>query len=328
MEKQPNQSLLNAMSLNDLLDRIENNLGKLGEGMGVDPREILSEMDEASLRLKSSAAQDHSPKSEEAQFDYVGKSLQKYAPLFLKTIGGPGALSKLRTQYNPPPQNWWWFIDQWLEQKRSAAIRKAVTTTGIVVVVLVALIIAYQRFLAPDKVTQLKYDSIGSAQQSMASGDYATALTQINLALADSPDDTDLLIYKGVLLTKLDRKAEADQVFAQAEKILNNHETLLSARTLDYLQAGDPKSSKASAQELISYNPKSAEGYFYLAKSEELLGEQNTALDDYNQAFTLADTQGKSELAATIKISMAMMMQSMNSQLPTFEPATPTAPAK
>ncbi len=195
-------------------------------------------------------------------------------------------------------------------------------------VILVAVIIVYQRFLAPDKVTQLKYDSIGSAQQSMASGDYATALNQINLALASSPNDSDLLIYKGVLLTKLNQQAEADQVFAQAEKILNNHEALLGARTLDYLQAGDPKSSKASAQELIAYNPKSAEGYFYLAKSEELLGEQNQALNDYNQAFTLADAQGKSELAATIKISMAMMMQSMNSQLPTFELATPTVPAK
>ncbi len=316
------------MLLNDILDQIERNLGKLGEGMGVDPKEILAEMDEASLRLKRAATQDHPPKSEEAQFDYIGKSLQKYAGLFLKIIGGPGALSKLRAKHNPPAENWWWFIDQWLEQKRSASIRKAVTTTGIVVVILVALIIAYQRFLAPDKVTQLKYDSIGSAQQSMASGDYATALNQINLALASSPNDTDLLIYKGVLLTKLNQQAEADQVFAQAEKILNNHEALLGTRTLDYLQAGDPKSSKASAQELIAYNPKSAEGYFYLAKSEELLGEQNQALNDYNQAFTLADAQGKSELAATIKISMAMMMQSMNSQLPTFELATPTAPAK
>jgi tetratricopeptide (TPR) repeat protein len=327
MENQPNQSLLNAMSLNDLLDKIENNLGKLGEGTGVAPREILSEMDEASLRLKSAATQDHPLKSEEAQFEYIGKSLQKYGGLFLRTIGGSAALSKLRAQYNPPAENWWWFIDQWLDHQRSASIRKMVTTTGIVVIILVALIIAYQRFLAPDKVTQLKYDSIGSAQQSMATGDYATALNQINLALASSPNDTDLLIYKGVLLTKLDQKVEADKVFAQAEKILNNHEELLGTRTLDYLQAGDPQSSKASAQELIAYNPKSAEGYFYLAKSEELLGEQNAALDNYNKAFTLADAQGKSELAATIKISMAMMMQAMNSQLPTFE-VTPTVPAK
>jgi predicted Zn-dependent protease len=236
-------------------------------------------------------------------------------------------LSKLRAQRNPPAENWWWFIDQWLEQKRSASIRKGITTTGIVVIIFVALIMAYQRFLAPDKVTQLKYDSISSAQQSMATGDFATALSQIDLALASSPDDTDLLIYKGVLLTKQNQKAEADKVFAQADKILNNHEALLSTRTLDYLQAGDPKSSKASAQELIAYNSKSAEGYFYLAKSEELLGESTPALDDYNQAFALADAQGKSELAATIKISLAMMMQAMNSQLPTFE-VTPTVPAK
>jgi tetratricopeptide (TPR) repeat protein len=329
MENQPNQSLFNAMSLNDLLDKIENNLGKLGEGMGVDPKEILAEMDEASLRLKNAATQEHPPKSEEAQFEYIGKSLQKYGPLFLRTIGGPGELSNLRAQRNPPPEYWWWFIDQWLEQKRNASLRKTMTTAGIVVVILVTLIFAYQRFLAPDKLTQQKYDSISSAQQSMANGDYAAALTQINQALAGSPNDTDLLIYKGVLLTKLGQQNEAAQVFAQAEKILNNHEALLGTRTLDYLQAGDPKSSKASAQELIAYNAKSAEGYFYLAKSEELLGEQTTALDAYNTAFNLADSQGKSELAATIKISMAMMMQSMNSQmqLPTVA-TTPTAPAK
>ena len=41
MEKPPNSSLLHAMSLNDLLDKIDNNLGKLEEGMSVDPRQIL-----------------------------------------------------------------------------------------------------------------------------------------------------------------------------------------------------------------------------------------------------------------------------------------------
>jgi len=325
MEKQQNQVPLGAISLNDLLDKIENNLGKLGEGMGVDPKEILAEMDEASVRLKNASNQEHLPKAEEAQFDYIGKSLQKYAPLFLRTIGGSAALSTLRAQRNPPPGNWWWSIDQWLVEKRSATIRKTVITAGIVVIILVSLSFVYQRFLAPDKVTQQKYDSISNAQQFMATSDYTDALAQINAALADNPNDTDLLIYKGVLLTKLGQKAEADKVFAHAEKILNNHETLLVTRTLFYLQAADPTSAKSSAEELIAYDPKSAEGYFYLAKSEELLGDQTTALDNYNKAFALADAEGKEELAATIKISMAMMMQTMNSQLPTLE-TTPTSP--
>jgi len=323
MEKQPNQSLLGAMSLNDLLDKIENNLGKLGEGMGVDPKQILAEMDEASYRLKNAATQEHPPKSEEAQFEYIGKSLQKYAKLFLRTIGGPAALNTLRTRRNPPAENWWWFIDQWLEEKRISSIRRLVITIGIVVVIFASLVFVYQRFLAPDKVTQQKYDSISNAQQDMATGDYADGLVQINLALASSPDDTDLLIYKGVLLMKLGQNDEANKAFAQAEKILNNHELFLTTRTLFYLQAADPESAKVSAQELINYDPKSAEGYFYLAKSQELLGDQNTALDNYNTAFNLADAQGKSELAATIKISMAMMMQSMNVQMPTSE-TTPT----
>lgn len=324
MEKQ-----LGAMSLNDLLDKIENNLGRLGEGMGVDPTEILVEMDEASIRLKNAEKQEHAPKSEEAQFDYISKTLQKYAKVFLKLIGGSAGLSAVRAQHNPPAQNWWWFLDQWQQQKESAAIRKFVVTTGIIVIIFVSLGFIYQRFLAPDKVTQQKYDSINNAQQDMASGDYASALVQVNQALLNSPNDTDLLVYKGVMLTKLGQIADADQAFAQAEKLLNNHETLLATKTLDYLQANDPKSAKASAQELIAYNPKSAEGYFYLAKSEELLGDQNTALDNYNQAFTLADGQGKTELAATIKISMAMMMQSMNSQLqlPTLV-STPTSAAQ
>jgi tetratricopeptide (TPR) repeat protein len=328
MEKQPNQALLGAMSLNDLLDKIDNNLGRLGEGMGVDPKEILAEMDEASIRLKNATIQqEHAPKSEEAQFDYIGKTLQKYSKVFLRLIGGSAGLSALRAQHNPPAQNWWWFLDQWQQQKESAAVRKFVVTTGVIVIILVSLSFIYQRFLAPDKVTQQKYDSINNAQQDMASGDYAGALVQVNQALATSPNDTDLLIYKGVMLTKLGQLTAADQAFAQAEKLLNNHETLLATKTLDYLQASDPKSAKASAQELIAYNPKSAEGYFYLAKSEELLGDQNTALENYNQAFTLADGQGKTELAATIKISMAMMMQAMNSQLPTVE-LTPTSPAQ
>jgi tetratricopeptide (TPR) repeat protein len=323
MQKQSNSSLLNAMSLNDLLDKIDNNLGKLEEGMSVDPRQILYEMDEASVRLKNSVTQEHPLKSEEAQFEYIGKTLQKYARLFIRTIGGPAVLITLRAQRTPPAENWWWYIDQWLDQKRSSAIRKFVITTGIVVIVFASLVFVYQRFLAPSKVVQQKYDSISNAQQLMATGDYANALSQINLALSSSPNDTDLLIYKGVLLMKLGQQDEANTVFDQADKILNNHETLLITRTLFYLQADDPQSAMVSAQEVIKYDPKSAEGYFYLGKSQELLGDQTTALNNYNQAFTLADAQGKSELAATIKISMAMMLQSMNSQLPTPE-MTPT----
>lgn len=323
MQKQTNSSHLGSASLNDLLDTIENNLGKLGEGMSVDPRQILSEMDEASIRLKNAAAQENPPKSEEAQFEYIGKTLQKYARLFLRTIGGPAALGRLRAQHTPPAENWWWYIDQWLEQKRSSAIRKFVITTGIIVIVFASLAFVYQRFLAPSKVTQQKYDSISNAQQLMATGDYTNALVQINLALASSPNDTDLLIYKGVLLMKLEQQDQANTVFTQAEKILNNHEMLLTTRTLFFLQAADPKSAIVSAQELIKYDPKSAEGYFYLGKSQELLGDQTDALNNYNQAFNLADAQGKSELAATIKISLAMMLQSMNSQLPTPE-MTPT----
>ena len=323
MEKQPDSSLLSGMSLNEILDTIENNLGKLGEGMSVDPKKILSEMDEVSIRLKSASTQEHPHKSEEAQFEYIGKTLQKYAGLFIHTIGGTAALSTLRARHNPPAENWWWYIDQWLDQKRSSAIRKFVITAGIIVIVFASLAIVYQHFLAPSKVTQQKYDSISNAQQLMATGDYANALTQINLALASSPNDTDLLIYKGVLLVKLGQQDQANSAFAQAEKFLNNHETLLTTRTLFYLQAADPKSAMVSAQEVIKYDPKSAEGYFYLGKSQELLGDQTDALNNYNQAFNLADSQGKTELAATIKISLAMMLQSMNSQLPTPE-LTPT----
>ncbi len=96
MEKHSDLSTLSEISLNEILDAIENNLGKLGEGMSVDPKQILFEMDEASIRLKNAANQNHPLKSEEAQYEYLGKTLQKYAGLFIHLIGGHAALSTLR----------------------------------------------------------------------------------------------------------------------------------------------------------------------------------------------------------------------------------------
>jgi tetratricopeptide (TPR) repeat protein len=313
-------NVLESMSLNDLLEQIDNGLGKLGKTGGVVPKSILLEMDQANSRINDGISNGRELRAEIAQFEFIGKNLQNYAGLFIKLIGGRQALQQLRMVFKPTEAQWWWFLDKMVDEKRRKNIKKYLIIASAGTAIFIVLMLLYNRFLAPDPITQQRYNLINDAQALMMKADYPAAMIAIDQGLVNSPTDSDLLIYKGVLLVKLDQVQQAGPYFNQAEKVLGSHENLLLARSMIYLQMGDPKSTLADAQETIQDNPNSAEGNFYFGKANELLGNNQEALTYYQIAAGLAEQQNKAALTATIKINEAMLLQALNSQMPSPQP--------
>jgi len=320
MENPDNLVPLETLSLNDLLDRIGADLGKLGAGMKVNPMDILLSLDQARIRIEKSRQQGNEVKAETTQFDYLVINLQKQGKPFLREIGGEKKLQELRQQYQPASDKVWWFLDQHLANNQKASLRKLAITLGVGLVVLVLLITGYNLFLAPDPLTIKKLDLYNNMGQAIDSQDYPTALNEVNQALYLSPDDPDLLTNKGVILQKLGQNDDAMIAFHQAENILGSREQFLSGRAPIYMHFGDTQNMLVDSQEIIKLNPQSALGYFYFAKANETLGDIPVALEAYDKASALANAQGQAELAATIRVNMAMLLQSNQNQFPTNVP--------
>jgi tetratricopeptide (TPR) repeat protein len=77
-------------------------------------------------------------------------------------------------------------------------------------------------------------------------------------------------------------------------------------------------------QEVIRVNPNSAQGYLLIGQANELLGKPGEALDNYDKAFAAAEKTGQTELAAITRTRIAMLMQTMNTQIESPMPPTET----
>lgn len=318
----PSTNELFGGTIGDDLDRIEIKVGKIGMNSTEQSRALLSELD--SVYEKMNSLPDESRKTLIAQFDAVVTRLRKDASLFLRDLGGAGVLAEARAKLNPESERVWWYLDQYLVDKRRKSLRRTAITAGILAAALVVLGILYEVFLAPDPEVAARYSYQQSAQDSLIYGKPEDALKHIDEGLGIVPGDPTLLILRGVILEKLNRQAEAEQDFSKAGAALSQEEFLL-ARGQDYLLAGLSEKALVDAEETIKVNPKSVTGYLLRGQVYETTGETQKALADYETAYQIADQSKQYELAALSRTRMAMLVQSMSSQidLPTFD-ITPT----
>jgi tetratricopeptide (TPR) repeat protein len=310
--------------LGDLLDQIDAQLGKLGQGMQVDLESLLLNIDQANERIKMLEKQDRDLKAEKTQFGYIITTIQENASGFIRELGGKRTYQALRSKHNPGIEQKWWYLDDYLKQKRQKLIKNSAFIAAISIISIIIMVIIYQTFLAPDPQFIERIGYTQDAQRFLLDQNYTKALDKVNQALILLPEDPELLTLRGVIYQSLKQDVLAVDDYIKAESLFNDQETFLLTRSMDYLQANQPEYSLNDSRAVIQTNPQSAEGYFYLGKGYELKGDFLTAIEDYGIAARLAQEQNKAELAATIKMNMAMLYQSLGNQIPTpMESPTP-----
>jgi tetratricopeptide (TPR) repeat protein len=296
--------------LGNVLDHIEIDISRLEQGLTVNCVEILHQMDDVKARLDIYQKEGRSSVSSEiAQFEFVSANLRKNARRILHGIGSGDKLQDLRKKEKPSTEQWWWYLDSYLLDQQKRGVRKVLIRIGITASVLIALIIIYNRFLAPDPATQAKYSFLSKANVLIATGDFKGALDALDKALVYAEDDTDLLIMRGVLLELLGRSDEASLVYEKASNLLNNQEKFLISRSMTFLTVGDPSAAIADSEEAMKINPKSPEAAFQLARCFDLSGQTINAIQTYQIASDLATEQGKPELNVIIRSNMANALQ-------------------
>jgi tetratricopeptide (TPR) repeat protein len=296
-------------SLENLLDRMEVNISRLEQGFEVNCVDLMHQMDVAQSRIERYQEEGGAGLSEKAQFDYISNRLRKNARRLLHGINRSSNLHDLREKERPSIEQWWWFLDSYVIDQQKRWVRKVLIRIGIVVAILFVLTLIYNRFLAPDPATQAKYSFLNKAEALIGKGDLTGALDAVDKALGYVPDDTDLLITKGVLLQSLGRSDDASMIYQKAEKLLNDEQTFLISRSTTFLAVGNPSSATIDAQEAIKINSKSPEATFQLARCYDVSGQTLQAYQTYQIASDLASEQGKPELNAVIRLNMANALQ-------------------
>jgi tetratricopeptide (TPR) repeat protein len=304
-----NRPLTRADELRHQLDELEAKLGRLGYGLGREALTILPLFDAVSATMASFQAEGQSMRAEWARLETASAALRRKATVFLREIGGTRALQVARRTHQPLPANWWWFLDQVVADKRRAQLRQLLMTAAGTVGVLLLLFALYQRFLAPDPATRARLEHEQAAENLVLEGDLATALSEVDQALAIAPGDPSLLIFKGGLQQALGQKAAAEETFSQAEAAFGDRETFLLARGQMYLRLDQAQAALSDAEAAIQLNPESASGYLLLGRANEWLENYQQAIAAYEQAATLADAQGNSQIAAMARVNMGVLMQ-------------------
>ncbi len=314
--------------ISELLDQIENLQGKIGLGYGKSSIEILSLMDNASDRIFAARNQGLIIPSEEAQFNSIIETYRSQAEVFLREIGGVSVLEALRDTTQPIDANWWWWPERIVAQKRATQAKYYIRMGAISLVVIVVVVGVYQIFLKPSPSVMAAQRALQGAQQiaqqvAMDGGDIQTAIPLLDEGLKAAPNDPELLVLKGSILSILpDRGSEAVAVFTLAESTINNRELFLLQRAQAYFVLNQLELAFNDAQTAVDLNPQSARGFLILGQMLESQKEFDKAYATYEKASNLASEQSDSYVAAQARIKMGMVMQLMG--VNAFNPVSPT----
>lgn len=318
-------TLITSNSLGTLLDQIENLQGKIGLGYGRGVVEILSLMDRAKERVVQAQKQGLEIPSEQAQFSLIVENFRNQSGVFLREIGGVRTLEPIRQEARPLEENWWWWPERIVAQRRAVSAKAFLRTGAIIVAVLAVVVIAYQLFFKPDPSVIAAQRAIQGVQQVAAEGDLQKAIPLLDEGLSAAPNDAELLVLKGCVLSMIPGKeADAQVVFSQAEKLIANREIYLLQRAQSFYGLNNVEAAFRDAQQAVDLNPNSAKGYLILGQMLESQKEMDKAYAAYEKASNLATAQDDSFIAAQSRIKMGMVMQLMGvNSLNSFE-ITPT----
>lgn len=302
-------------SISSNLDEIETIIGKLDGSQSPNAEKIFDIMDEI-LEQKKFLIDDEKVKIE-TQLSYVTKRIYLSAKVLLRTIGGKEVLKEKRKIKGKNSDHWWWYLDHYLEEKKKRDLQRTGMIGLVLLVVFALLILIYDRFIAPPPEVRARIDFETRIDDFIYAGDYESAMSEMEGALAIAPDYYPLWIKKGVLAKVAGDEAVEQSSNETAQKFVENPEYFYYERASVFMQFGLYDDVLKDTDNLLEINAKSAEAYLYRGLVYEMRAENAQAYDAFEKAALLAEEQNKTQLVATIRVRMGMLMQSVS--IPTQE---------
>ncbi len=305
-----------ALEILDLMDQIAQGLHEL-ETTGLDVHAEHARFETpptSNLQPPTSSAD---VRAEHARFETLQRQLQRQQKSFLRQTGA--ALREERAALKPDRARWWWYLDERAAEQRKLRVRRALTWGTVAAVVLVVAGLLYDRFIAPPPEVREAFQHKARGESLVEAGDLQAALVEFESATAFTPDDPESLLWQGVIHAELNAPDQAEIAFDAAFALYDTEYGFLLERAMAYLRAGDVAAASADVEQAIAQNPEEGRGYYMRASVAAGQGDYSTAAEDLEKAAELANAAGNTQLEATARTQLAMMLQLLISQQ-----ATPT----
>jgi tetratricopeptide (TPR) repeat protein len=297
--------------LRELLKDLELRISRMRESNPQETLQILILLDQAVESLTKLHQVGGGIESEASYFDTIKAQFYSKRRIFIGQIGGVATLVKARQESQPPPDHWWWFVDQSLAQEQRLLLRRVLAISGIIVLLLAGLFVLYQRFWRPDPAFQASVGFQTTAETLLLEGRYEAALIDVNNALAQTPDNPNLLLLRGVIYNVLDQSELAVESFELAWEGYPSADVFFSERAKYYLMAAQPELALADTEIAIELNSDLTSAFLRKAQAYEALGDYSMALKYYELASDVAERMGNPQLQVIARMSYGQLLQSL-----------------
>lgn len=315
-----------AAELRDLLDRAERQLPTLTADQLGDYLSRLDRLD--ALFGEAAAGADLRP--EWTRWEDLQSRLQARAGALARLASSAGGFAALRAAH-PPATGAWWHLDEMAAANRRSGLKRLLIGLVAVVAVLAVLAFVYQRWFAPSPEVVAAVSATNKVEQLVQDQQFDAALAAAQEALQRMPDNSDLLMWVGVLTERTDA-VKAAPLLARAEQAIGDPVRYNVTLAMKRLQAGEVDLAEQAAQAALQANPQEPQAVFMLANVAEMRGDSAKAIDLYQQTADLAENANP-QLVVISKMRLGMLLQQMNTGMgapaeqPTSPPGTPAQPA-
>jgi tetratricopeptide (TPR) repeat protein len=299
-----------------LLRDLELRIARLSECNSDDAIQILTWLDQAATLLSGLHQAGAAPGGENSCFETVKAQFHSKRRLFVNRVGGRAALEEARQEHRPPEHHWWWFSDQEIAQERRVLLRRVLVIGSIMALLLAGFWVLYQRFWKPDPALQASVGFRTMAENALIGGSFEEALSDVNQALASTPDNASLLTLRGVIYEALEEPELAADDFELAIEGYPSADRFLAERAGFYLMASLPEQALADAEAVIEINQDSVIGFMRKAQAFEMLGDIATAIEYYELASDVAERTDNPQLQVMALMRMGQLLQAAPAMSP------------
>ncbi|MEZ4868620.1 MAG: tetratricopeptide repeat protein [Caldilineaceae bacterium] len=312
--------------LRDALEKAERQVVNL---TSTNVEEFLVLLDEIEQKFLTLAGDSVDLRPEEARWDSLTNRLLSRPNELVSAASRAGGLRKLRAKH-PPATGFWWQLDAEVARRRAQTLRRAVTTLVALVVILGGGWWAVNFFFPPSPEAVKMVEINSQLDQLIAGQQWADAMTVIEAAQKEMPDQPELKLWEVVFAERLGDTARAERALAEAQALLPNQQVELWVQLGNFrLQVGDLQGAEAAGQKALAIDPNAASATFLLGGVAEARNDIPTAIDMFNKTFDLAE-QDNPQLAVIARVRMGNLLQrapAMESTTSLTETQTITASA-
>lgn len=306
-----------ANQLRDALDKAERLVVQVS---GQNVEELLLLLDQIEQRFDQLSNDGIDLRPEEVRWQSLLNRLDSKPERIVSAAAG--RLAELRRRH-PPADSFWWQLDGIVVDRRKRAIKRGVITLGGLVIAVALMLWGINFFFPPDPQAVAMVEATNQIDRLTAEQRWDEALTVVQQARQQLPDEPELAVWEAVLYERLGNAEGAAAALEEAKALFGENPVQLWI-TLgnDRMMVGDLDGADAAAQQAAALAPDEPMVTFLQGGIAEARGDIPRAIELFQKTSDLAGDDN-AQLNVIARVRMGNLLQRPDAF--TSPAATPTA---